>query len=67
MENDYYVEVPTAAAAGSASRRVRFSDLKGGACGPPEGVRRGAVILDFAAADVDAEYERIGPWASSGS
>jgi uncharacterized glyoxalase superfamily protein PhnB len=60
VENDYYVEVPTAAQRIGVSR-VRFSDLKGGACGPPDGVRRGAVILDFAAADVDAEYERIGP------
>ncbi len=58
VENDYYVEVATPAQRVGVSR-VRFSDLKGGACGPPEGVRRGAVILDFAAADIDAEYERI--------
>ncbi len=59
VENDYYVEVPTGAQRVGLSR-VRFSDLQGSPCGPPAGVERGAVILDFAAADLDAEYERIG-------
>jgi uncharacterized glyoxalase superfamily protein PhnB len=56
--NDYYVEVPTAAQRVGVSR-MRFSDLQGGACGAPGGVHLGATILDFAAADIDIEYERI--------
>jgi uncharacterized glyoxalase superfamily protein PhnB len=59
VENDYYVEVPTPAQRVGLSR-MRFSEFQGDACGPPEGVGLGAVILDFAAADIDAEYERIG-------
>jgi predicted enzyme related to lactoylglutathione lyase len=56
--NDYYVEVPTLAQRVGVSR-VRFSDLQPGACGPPEGVALGAVILDFAADDIDVEFDRI--------
>jgi predicted enzyme related to lactoylglutathione lyase len=55
--NDYYVEVPTTAQRVGLAR-MRFSDLEGG-CGPPAGVCRGAVILDFAADDVDQEYARV--------
>jgi predicted enzyme related to lactoylglutathione lyase len=56
--NDYYVEVPTLAQRVGVSR-VRFSDLQPGACGPPEGVALGAIILDFAADDIDVEFDRI--------
>jgi predicted enzyme related to lactoylglutathione lyase len=56
--NDYYVEVPTPAQRVGFSRE-RFSDLRPGACGPPQGVARGAVILDFAAEDIDVEFDRI--------
>jgi predicted enzyme related to lactoylglutathione lyase len=56
--NDYYVEIPTPAQRVGISR-VRFSDLHPGACGPPEGVALGAVILDFAADDIDVEFDRI--------
>jgi predicted enzyme related to lactoylglutathione lyase len=56
--NDYYVEVPTAAQRVGISR-VRFSELAERPCGPPEGVRRGDVILDFAVDDIDAEYARV--------
>ena len=56
--NDYYVEVPTPAQRVGVSR-VRFSDLQPGACGPPAGVALGAVILDFAADDIDVEFDRI--------
>jgi predicted enzyme related to lactoylglutathione lyase len=55
--NDYYVEVPTTAQRIGLAR-MRFSDLEGG-CGPPPGVGAGAVILDFAAEDVDDEHARI--------
>ena len=57
--NGYYVEVPTPGQRVGISR-VRFSDFEGPACGPPKGVEAGNVILDFAVADVDAEYRRIG-------
>ena len=56
--NDYYVEVPTRAQRVGVGR-ARFSECEGGACGPPAGVCTGAVILDFAADDVDEEHARI--------
>ena len=56
--NDYYVEVPTPAQRVAVSRR-RFSDLGRRAWGPRGSVPPGAVILDFAAADLDAEHTRI--------
>lgn len=56
--NEYYVEVPTGAQRIGISR-TRFSDFVEGGCGPPEGVRSGDVILDFAVDDVDAEFGRI--------
>ncbi len=58
VANDYYVEVPTAAQRIGISR-MRYSDLTEGACGPPQGVELGALILDFAADDLDAEHERL--------
>jgi predicted enzyme related to lactoylglutathione lyase len=58
VTNDYYVEVGTRAQRIGLSR-MRYSDLTEGACGPPEGVELGAVILDFAADDLDAEHDRI--------
>jgi uncharacterized glyoxalase superfamily protein PhnB len=56
--NDYYVEVPTLAQRVGVSR-VRFSELAERPCGPPNGVKCGEVVLDFAVEDVDAEYSRI--------
>jgi predicted enzyme related to lactoylglutathione lyase len=56
--NDYYVEVPTNGQRVGVSR-VRFSELVERPCGPPEGVRGGDVILDFAVDDLDAEYARV--------
>jgi uncharacterized glyoxalase superfamily protein PhnB len=56
--NDYYVEVPTAAQRVALARR-RFSDVEAGSCTPPPGVGVGAVILDFAADDLDEEYARV--------
>ena len=56
--NDYYVEVPTAAQR-VALVRMRFSDVEAGSCSPPAGVGVGAVILDFAADDLDEEYARV--------
>ena len=56
--NDYYVEVPTRAQRVGVGR-ARFSDWEEGSCGPPAGVGAGAVILDFAADDVDEEHARI--------
>ncbi|HXB37920.1 MAG TPA: VOC family protein [Acidimicrobiales bacterium] len=58
VTNDYYVEVTTPAQRIGVSR-VHYSDLTEGSCGPPEGVERGAVILDFAVDDLDAEHDRI--------
>jgi predicted enzyme related to lactoylglutathione lyase len=58
VPNDYYVEVATPAQRIGLSR-MRFSDVTEGSCGPPEGVGLGAVILDFAADDLDAEHDRI--------
>ncbi len=58
--NDYYVEVPAGPASVGFSRR-RFTEYcddraAGRGCLSP---RRAEVILDFQAADVDAEYLRI--------
>jgi uncharacterized glyoxalase superfamily protein PhnB len=58
VTNEYYVEVPTPAQRVALSR-MRFSDVAGRTCGPPDGVTLGAVILDFAAADLDAEHRRL--------
>ena len=58
VTNDYYVEVATPAQRIGVSR-TRYSDLSEGSCGPPEGVGLGAVILDFAVDDLDAEHDRI--------
>jgi predicted enzyme related to lactoylglutathione lyase len=55
--NEYYVEVPTGPASVGFSRR-RFTEYPGGrtSCRAPCG---GEIILDFLAADVDAEQDRI--------
>jgi predicted enzyme related to lactoylglutathione lyase len=53
--NDYYVEVPAGPASVGFSRR-RFTEYAGG---PEPGGKPATVILDFQAADVDAEYLRI--------
>ena len=58
VPNDYYVEVATPAQRVGLCR-TRYSDLQHGACGPPDGVELGAVILDFAADDLDQEHDRI--------
>ena len=58
VTNDYYVEVATPAQRIGVSR-VHYSDLTGASCGPPRGVETGAVILDFAVDDLDAEHDRI--------
>jgi uncharacterized glyoxalase superfamily protein PhnB len=58
VPNDYYVEVATPGQRVGLSR-MRYSDLQQGSCGPPEGVDLGAVILDFAAHDLDEEHDRI--------
>ena len=55
--NDFYVEVPTAAQRVGLARR-RYSELDG-ACGPPSSVPIGAVILDFAARQLDDEFARL--------
>ena len=49
--NDYYAEVPAGPASVGFSKR-RFTEYRAG-CGA------GQVILDFQAADADAEYPRI--------
>ena len=57
--NDYYVEVPTGAMSVGFSRR-RFTEYREDqmACSEcPQ--RRAEIILDFQAADVDAEYQRV--------
>jgi uncharacterized glyoxalase superfamily protein PhnB len=57
--NDYYVEVPAGAMSVGFSRR-RFTEYREDqtACsGYPE--HRAQIILDFQAANVDAEYERV--------
>lgn len=57
--NDYYVEIPAGPASVGFSRR-RFTEYHdragGGGCLSPH---EAEVILDFQAADVDAEYPRI--------
>jgi uncharacterized glyoxalase superfamily protein PhnB len=53
--NDYYVEVPTGAMSVGFSRR-RFTEYRED---QPGQQRRTEIILDFQAADVDAEYQRI--------
>jgi uncharacterized glyoxalase superfamily protein PhnB len=58
--NDYYVEVPAGPATVGFSRR-RFTEYRddlaaGRGCLSPH---RAEVILDFLAADVDAEYPRV--------
>jgi predicted enzyme related to lactoylglutathione lyase len=58
VPNDYYVEVVTPAQRVGLSR-MRYSELERGTCGPPQGVELGAVILDFAADDLDEEHDRI--------
>ena len=58
VTNDYYVEVATPAQRIGVSR-VRYTDLTKGSCGPPDSVGLGAVILDFAVDDLDAEHDRI--------
>ena len=58
VANDYYVEVATPAQRIGVSR-MHYSDLTEGTCGPPAGVESGAVILDFAVDDLDAEHDRI--------
>jgi uncharacterized glyoxalase superfamily protein PhnB len=58
VTNDYYVEIATPAQRIGVSR-VHYSDVTEGSCGPPDGVERGAVILDFAVDDLDAEHDRI--------
>jgi uncharacterized glyoxalase superfamily protein PhnB len=57
VPNDFYVEVATPAQRVGLSK-MRYSELQPG-CGPSEGVELGAVILDFAADDLDEEHERI--------
>jgi len=57
--NDYYVEVPTGAMSVGFSRR-RFTEYREDqteCSGCPE--HRAQIILDFQAANVDAEYERV--------
>src|SRR3989440_8639155 len=53
--NDYYVEVPAGAMSVGFSRR-RFTEYREDQTARPS---RPEIILDFQAADVDAEYERI--------
>src|SRR5215472_9225775 len=54
--NDYYVEVPTGAMSVGFSRRGFTEHTQSSVARP---ARRGEVILDFAADDVDGEYPRI--------
>jgi uncharacterized glyoxalase superfamily protein PhnB len=57
--NDYYVEVPTAAASVGISRR-RFTEYRQDQAARPCSPQHEAeIMLDFRAADVDAEYQRI--------
>jgi predicted enzyme related to lactoylglutathione lyase len=53
--NDYYVEVPAGPASVGFSKR-RFTEYRAG-CAAGSAARE--VILDFQAADADAEYPRI--------
>jgi predicted enzyme related to lactoylglutathione lyase len=56
--NEYYVEVPTCTASVGFSRRqyTEYRDCGGESAGPP---CRDEFMLDFLAADVDAEQRRI--------
>ena len=56
--NEYYVEVPTCTASVGLSRR-QYTEYRD--CGPEPGGRtcRDELMLDFMAADADAEHERI--------
>jgi predicted enzyme related to lactoylglutathione lyase len=57
--NDYYVEVPTAAASVGFSRR-RFTECREDqAARPCSPQHQAEIMLDFRAGDVDAEYKRI--------
>src|SRR5262250_2001592 len=57
--NDYYVEVPTGAASVGFSRR-RFTEYREDETACSGCLRhRAEIILDFQAADVDAEYQRV--------
>ena len=53
--NEYYVEIEAGPASVGFSRR-RFTEYRERDCGRPRGDE---VILDFLAADVDAEYPRV--------
>jgi uncharacterized glyoxalase superfamily protein PhnB len=55
--NDYYVEVPTTGQRVGLARR-RFCDQPA-TCGPPAALDVGAVILDFAAGDLDEQFSRV--------
>ena len=57
--NDYYVEVPTGVASVGFSR-CRFTEYREDQAARPCGPQHEAeIMLDFRAADVDAEYRRI--------
>ncbi len=57
--NEYYVEVPAGPVSVGFSR-CRFTECGDDLAARPEGLQlRDEIILDFLAADVDAEYERI--------
>jgi predicted enzyme related to lactoylglutathione lyase len=57
--NDYYVEVPAGAASVGFSRR-RFTEYREDqATRPCSRQHQAEIMLDFRAADVDAEYARI--------
>jgi uncharacterized glyoxalase superfamily protein PhnB len=53
--NDYYLEIPALTIGFS---ECRFSAFTG--CEAQPGLRRGEIVLDFFASDVDREFERIG-------
>jgi uncharacterized glyoxalase superfamily protein PhnB len=67
--NEYYVEIAAGpASVGFSRRRFTEADAQATACGQAAGPwasgrrassRRDGIILDFAVADVDAEYPRI--------
>ena len=57
--NDYYVEVPAGPMSVGFSKN-RFTECGENLAARPQGLPvRNEIILDFMAADVDAEYERI--------
>ena len=56
--NEFYVEVPTGSMTVAFSK-CRFTEDHGAGCSSGLGASLGEVILDFAVADIDAEYERI--------